>query len=56
MNKKPLYPQPKMIRFTEQQEKDGVKLAVRRGLTFNQLIRDLLDSAIKIDGITRSMK
>ena len=56
MRSKTLYPKPKIIRFTNQQSVEGVKLAKRQGLKFKQFIRNLLDSAIKIDGITRSMK
>ncbi len=56
MERKTLYPKSKIIRFTNQQARDGVKLAKSQGVKFNQFIRNLLDSAIKIDGITRSMK
>ncbi len=56
MAKQKIYPVRREALFTEQQDRDGNKLATRQNITFNQLLRNLLDNAIKIDGITRSMK
>ena len=56
MAKKTIYPRRREILFTKEQSLEGEKLAWRQQITFNQLIRNLLDNAVKIDGITRNMK